>query len=58
MRDRLRECLFLSGLSGLAILEFGWIFYPPLGEASSVIHLAVFLALLIAASAVRHADPK
>jgi hypothetical protein len=36
MRKRLRECLFIACLFGLAILEYGWIIYPPLGVVADL----------------------
>jgi hypothetical protein len=58
MRKRLRECLFIACLFGLAILEYGWIIYPPLGVVADLIHLAAFLTILIAAGIGRIANAR
>jgi hypothetical protein len=55
VRERIRTCLLVACLLGLATLEYGWIIYPPLGTVAALIHLAVFLTILIAACIGRKA---
>jgi hypothetical protein len=48
MRDRLRTCLLFACLLGLAILQYGWIIYLPLGTAMAILSLTFVLACLTA----------
>jgi hypothetical protein len=57
IRNRLRECLFLACLLGLAILSYGWIIYPELGTVANLTQLAAFLMILVAACIGRTGMP-
>jgi hypothetical protein len=43
MRDRLRTCLLVACLFGLAMLSYGWIIYPELGTVADLTQGAALL---------------